>query len=91
MRRCSMGAGVSNQTKREVLEALRGRYGDASKSEKSSRLDEFIAVAHCHRKQLTHPFSACPMGAERLKMRGIRLATRSLAVRHANSDGFGPD
>lgn len=45
-----MGSGVSKQTKREILDALRGRYGDASKSEKSRILDEFVAVAQCHRK-----------------------------------------
>jgi hypothetical protein len=41
---------ISPQTKRDVLEALRGRYGQASRMEKSQILDEFVAIAGCHRK-----------------------------------------
>ena len=41
---------ISQQTKQEVLRALRERYGQASKMEKSKILDEFVAIAECHRK-----------------------------------------
>ncbi len=41
---------ISPQTKRDVLEALRGRYGQASRMEKSQILEEFVAIAGCHRK-----------------------------------------
>ncbi len=41
---------ISPQTKRDVLEALCGRYGQASRMEKSQILDEFVAIAGCHRK-----------------------------------------
>jgi hypothetical protein len=45
-----MSSEISKQTKREVLEALRDRYDHSSKSEKTKVLDEFVAIAHCHRK-----------------------------------------
>ncbi len=41
---------ISKQTKHEVLEALRERYQVASKFEKARILDEFVALADCHRK-----------------------------------------
>ena len=41
---------ISKQTKRELLEALRERYKQSSKLEKTRILDEFVAVAGCHRK-----------------------------------------
>jgi hypothetical protein len=41
---------ISKQTKRELLEALRERYQQASKSDKAKILDELVAVAGCHRK-----------------------------------------
>ena len=40
----------SKLTQREILEALRQRYRQASKPDKAKILDEFIAVAGCHRK-----------------------------------------
>ena len=45
-----MSSEISKQTKREVLEALRDRYDHSSKSEKTKVLDQFVAIAHCHRK-----------------------------------------
>src|SRR5512135_1157200 len=45
-----MGTKISKQTRRELLEALRERYGSVSKIEKSKILDEFIDIAGCHRK-----------------------------------------
>ena len=45
-----MGTKFSKQTRRELLEALRERYRNASKIDKSTILDEFIKTAGCHRK-----------------------------------------
>jgi hypothetical protein len=41
---------ISKRAKSEVLEALRGRYLQAPKADKTRILDEFVAVAGCHRK-----------------------------------------
>jgi hypothetical protein len=41
---------VSQQTKRELLEALEERYRNASKSDKTRILDEFVVLVGCHRK-----------------------------------------
>ena len=41
---------ISPQTKRELLQALRARYQTATKLEKSRILDEYVALAECHRK-----------------------------------------
>ena len=49
--RYDMVADISAVTKAEVLSAIRSRYGEASKKDKSRMLDEFVAIAGCHRKQ----------------------------------------
>src|SRR5262249_8647207 len=41
---------ISKQTKAELLAALRERYLRVTKREKTKVLDEFVAVAGCHRK-----------------------------------------
>jgi hypothetical protein len=41
---------ISRPTRAELLEALRQRYQQAPKAEKTKVLDEFVAVAGCHRK-----------------------------------------
>ena len=41
---------ISTATRTEVLEAIRGRYREASKGDKTRMLDEFVAMAGCHRK-----------------------------------------
>ena len=41
---------ISRQARAEVLRALRERYQQAPKHEKTKVLDEFVAVAGCHRK-----------------------------------------
>jgi hypothetical protein len=41
---------ISKPTKTELLAALRQRYQQAAKAEKTRVLDEFIAVSGCHRK-----------------------------------------
>lgn len=45
-----MGSKIGKQTRRELLESLRERYGHASKIEKTKILDEIIDIAGCHRK-----------------------------------------
>ena len=41
---------ISTVTRTEVLGAIRNRYLEASKSDKSRMLDEFVALVGCHRK-----------------------------------------
>jgi len=41
---------ISKQAKSELLEVLRQRYQHAAKIDKTKILDEFVAVAGCHRK-----------------------------------------
>ena len=41
---------ISKQTQAEVLAALRERYQQASKADKTKVLDEFVAITGCHRK-----------------------------------------
>ena len=45
-----MHATISTQTKTELLDALRQRYQQASRPDKAKILDEFVALAGCHRK-----------------------------------------
>jgi hypothetical protein len=45
-----MSTHVSKEAKRELLEALRERYSNATKIDKAKVLDEFITLAGCHRK-----------------------------------------
>jgi Integrase core domain len=41
---------ISKHTKAELLAALRDRYLQAAKADKTKVLDEFVAIAGCHRK-----------------------------------------
>ena len=43
-------SGISAPARAELLRALRERYRSASRRDKSKILDEFVAVAECHRK-----------------------------------------
>ncbi len=45
-----MGSGISAQARGELVRAVRERYRHASRHDKSRILDEFVAVAKCHRK-----------------------------------------
>ena len=45
-----MVAEISTATRTEVLEAVRGRYREASKRDKTRMLNEFVAMVGCHRK-----------------------------------------
>src|SRR5262245_4303574 len=66
---------ISPETKTELLEALRQRYHGATKPDKAKILDEFVAVAGCHRKH-----------AIRLLRRTQRTAPRAPAVARRTSD-----
>ena len=58
---------ISAVTRTEVLRAIRNRYREASKKDKSRMLDEFVAIAGCHRKH-----------AVRLLRRGDEPTARSV-------------
>ena len=45
-----MVAEISTATRTEVLEAILGRYREASKRDKTRMLNEFVAMVGCHRK-----------------------------------------
>ena len=55
---------ISKSSRAELLEALRQRYRCACKQDKAKILDEFVAVAGCHRKHairlLSGPRTAAP-------------------------------
>ena len=50
-----MASGISAKARMELLQALRERYREASRREKGRILDEFVAVAKCHRKHAVRP------------------------------------
>src|SRR5579871_758804 len=63
--RHTMNNPISKQTKAELLGALRERYRRATKPEKTKALDEFVAVAGCHRKHAIRLLTTVdPSGAE---------------------------
>src|SRR5262245_9357468 len=45
-----MSTHISKHAKQELLEALHDRYANATKLDKTRILDEFVALAGCHRK-----------------------------------------
>ena len=45
-----MGKKISSQTRKELLEAMRRRYRESSKMDKTRILDEFVALTGYHRK-----------------------------------------
>jgi hypothetical protein len=56
---------ISKQAKAELLEALRERYQQVPKQEKTKVLDEFVAVAGCHRKHAIRLLSGIrPLAAD---------------------------
>src|SRR5262249_61667138 len=64
IRRPTMPAAkISKQTKGELLELLRQRYRAADKQDKTKILDEFVAVAGCHRKHAIRLLTADPAAA----------------------------
>ncbi len=72
---------ISKEAKKELIEALRQRYGQASKQEKTKILDEFVAVAGCHRKHAVRL-----LGSDTPALPGSRTSGRRVyddAVREA--------
>jgi hypothetical protein len=72
---------IGRQTRRELLESLRQRYQRAAKAEKTKALDEFVAVAGCHRKHAIRLLAAdrpasraAPAGARRTYDEAVREA-----------------
>jgi hypothetical protein len=72
---------ISKQAKTELLEALRQRYQQAPKADKTKVLDEFVAVAGCHRKHAIRLLagarpaaSAPPAMAQRTYNEAVRQA-----------------
>ena len=45
-----MAEEISLATRTEVLGAIRSRYREAPKKDRSRMLDEFVAITGCHRK-----------------------------------------
>jgi hypothetical protein len=54
---------ISQQTKAELLAALRERYRQARKPDKTRVLDEFVAIAGCHRKHAIRLLTAADAAA----------------------------
>jgi hypothetical protein len=71
---------IGKQTRTELLDALRQRYRLASKHDKAKILDEFVAVAGCHRKHAirllsgTRPAASATPAARRTYDEAVREA-----------------
>src|SRR3954470_12589351 len=70
---------ISKQTKGELLDLLRQRYRAADKQDKGKILDEFVAVAGCHRKHAIRlltadPAAVAPVVARRTYDEAVRQA-----------------
>ena len=60
-----MQTNISPQTKSELVQALRQRYQKASLIEKTRILDEYVALAECHRKHAIRLLTGCQLGRTR--------------------------
>jgi hypothetical protein len=72
---------LGKQARSEVLEVLRERYRNAGKQDKGKILDEFVAVAGCHRKHAVRLLTRAggsernkPVDARRIYDDGVREA-----------------
>ena len=72
---------ISRQTRAELLAALRERYQQGSKQDKAKILDEFVAVAGCHRKHAIRLLTATRPAA--VAAAGVARRTYDEAVREA--------
>ena len=72
---------ISTATRTEVLRAIRIRYREASKRDKSGILDEFVAMAGCHRRHAVRLLGHDEEEAKRVPTRGRRIYDE--AVRQA--------
>lgn len=66
---------MSYQSKRELLDALRPRYCQASRSEKGRLLDEYVLITGYHRKYLIQLLRHPPPPRTRRKRKGNTLYT----------------
>lgn len=57
-------------TRKELIEAVGARYRDAAMSEKSTILDEFVALTGYHRKHATRVLGAAPVAERQAPIRG---------------------
>ena len=72
---------ISAATRTEVLGAIRSRYREASKRDKSRMLDEFVAMAGCHRKHAVRLLGHHERSTDRSVPKGRRIYDE--AVRQA--------
>ena len=72
---------VSFATRTEVLEAIRGRYRNASKADKSRMIDEFVALAGCHRKHAVRLLNWHEEPVQRSVPKGAGASTMKPSVR----------
>ena len=72
---------ISGVTKTEVLRAIRNRYREASKKDKSRMLDEFVAIVGCHIKHAVRLLSQGDKPTEQPASKGQRIYDE--AVREA--------
>ena len=64
---------VSKSARKEILSAVRVRYGQASKLEKGKILSEFAAVAGYHRKHAIRLLNPHPEVGVKTVMEGARI------------------
>ena len=76
-----MAGEISLATRTEVLGAIRSRYREASKKDKSRMLDEFVAMTGCHRKYAVRLLGQGEDASTRAVPRGRRIYDE--AVREA--------
>ena len=67
-----MAGEISLATRTEVIGAIRSRYGEASKKDKSRMLDEFVAMTGCHRKHAVRLLSRGEDSSPKAVLRGER-------------------
>jgi hypothetical protein len=72
---------ISKQTQAELLAALRERYRHAPKADKTKVLDEFVAVAGCHRKHAIRLLTGIQPSAPSVPL--VARRTYDQAVREA--------
>ena len=68
-----MVADISAVTRAEVLGAIRSRYREASRKDKRRVLDEFVAIAGCHRKHAVRLLGRCNEIREKTVPNGQRI------------------
>ena len=68
-----MVAEISTATRTEVIEAILGRYREASKRDKTRMLNEFVAMVGCHRKHAVRLLGQSDEPVERKVPRGHRI------------------